>query len=168
MSGQGWLIRWLHQPLWLRLSSVAFGSVLLALALWHFGVRPLWREAEALASQRRQQEQRYQGSLRALLHQPPLQSIDADIVRLQQALLPDKRQLLSLPVLIARAGGELELWQPAGQGGELTIKLRWQGVQAVLHYLSRLQSGVILPQFTLKAEQEQLHFRLILRRAHED
>ncbi|MGE9552460.1 hypothetical protein ACQPT2_14850 [Erwinia amylovora] len=167
MIDQGWLIRWLHQPLWLRLLSLVVGSALLALALWHFGLRPIRMEAEVFASQHHHQEQRYQASLRAVLSQPSLQSIEADIVRLQQSLMPEECPVFSLPVLIARGAGQLALWQPDGQGGELTIKLRWQGVQAVLHYLSKLQTGATLPHFNLRAEQEQLHFTMALGLDHE-
>ncbi|KAB8312372.1 hypothetical protein EH228_07550 [Erwinia endophytica] len=162
MNHQGWLIRWLHLSRWIRILCLVFSCGLLALALWQYGLRPLQRQNDLLVSQHQQLDGHYQKALRVLLRQPSLLSIEADIIRLQQALLADKRQAFSLSALIASTRGQLVAWQPGSDGGELSIRLRWPAVSAVLHYLSQLQPGIALPQFTLRAAENQLYFKLVL------
>jgi len=162
MIVQQWLIRWLHLSRWIRMPGLACSGGLLALALWLYGLRPLQIQNNLLVSQHQQLAAHYQAALDVLLRQPSLRGIEADIIRLQQALLHDKRQTFSLSGLIASSEGQLVAWQPRGDGGELSIRLHWQAVLAVFHYLSQLQPGIALPQFTLRAAEGQLDFKLVL------
>ncbi|MCX8958873.1 HofO family protein [Erwinia psidii] len=155
-----WLTGWLYLPLWWRVLTLLLGSLLLACALWWCGLRPMLHQAEVLNRMLWQQSAHNRLTQRALLRQPPPPLLEADITRLENALLPAKYGGGSLAALIAHSGGTMETWQPDNQGGELTVRMGWRGFLAVLAYLRGLSPGIVLSGFSLSEQEGLLLVRL--------
>lgn len=159
------LLRWLQLSLWLRLLVLTLIALVLAVAVWQLWQPPL-QQSVSMQTQQQHQLKHYQATLRSLRHGQSLDEREAEIVTLRQALQPEE-QPFSLVQLTASAGNGLKRWQPASDGGELTLELDWSHLQDVLRYLSERQPVVTLPQFTLKRVQERLQFQFVLVVNHE-
>ncbi|AXF78028.1 hypothetical protein LU631_03945 [Erwinia tracheiphila] len=159
---RNWLTDWLYFPLWGRVLTFSLCSLLLLGALWLCGLRPALEKARMLDSLQQKQSARMQVGLRDLLLQPPLLLLEAEITRLNTALLPTEKTALSLAALIMHSGGTIETWQPNNQGGEVTMRMQWQGFLSALGYLSGLSARMVLSGFTLTEKQGALLVKLSL------
>ncbi len=160
------VLRWLQLSLGLRLLTLIVIATFLAIVVWQLW-QPSLRQKALVVAQQQHQLTRYQATLKSLRHTQSLQEREGGVLRLQQALQPEVHQGFSLLQLTASAGDGLKHWQPASDGGHLTLYLDWPRLQDVLHYLSERQPTVTLPQFTLKRVQDRLQFQLLLVVSHD-
>lgn len=159
--------RWLGFPLWLQAIFLCLPIAVIVLITWWLWSSPVFRQSTLLQSQQQQQSGQYQQRIQRLLAMMSLASLNHEIAQLRQSLHPDKVKTFSLLDMAQASGGEIAVWQPAGQGGNLTLALNWPQVHSVFDYFGSLQTGVELPHFSLKPEQAHLRFQLTLALNHE-
>lgn len=160
--------RWLILPLWGQVVLLCIPVAVAVLPSWWFWSSPVLRQSVFLQAQHQQQARQYDQLIQRLLAAGSLTRIDNEIAQLRQTLRPESGKSFSLLGLANASGGKMAAWQPALQGGNLTLNLSWSQVHSVFSYFGSLQSGVELPHFTLKPEQARLRFQLILALNNED
>lgn len=154
--------RWLDFPLWWQSVLLCILVSVAVLPSWWFWSSPVFRQSTVLQTQHQQQASQYGQLIQRLLVAGSLTRMDNEIAHLRQTLRPEQGKTFSLLGVTDASGGKMAAWQPAVQGGNLTLNLSWPQVHSVFRYFGSLQSGVELPHFTLKPEQAQLRFQLTL------
>ncbi|MFG1174849.1 hypothetical protein AAFN90_14900 [Erwiniaceae bacterium CAU 1747] len=161
MSNRG-LRGWLAADTRLPMFSVIGSGVLISLLIWQFWLRPLQHTAQQLDRQRQAQASRYLQRLEALRRLPALSALEQQRTELSERIVAEEGPHFSLPALLAASGGEFEHWQPAENGGELTIRLGWQQFVDLLGYLMTLRPAVTIPALTLQGQSPRLHLLIQL------
>lgn len=156
-----WLLRWQSVPRYLQwLILLALPLLLLSLLAWWW-LQPLQQKNQALRNQHQQLQRQYQARMAQLRAQPALEWQQQQNQQLRVSLQPAAAEAFSLVTLLTH-GGAIEKWQPASQGGELTLLLSWPQFQQTLQYLATRQPPVVLQSFYLHRRGEPLRLTLNL------
>jgi len=156
-----WLLRWQYLPRqWQWVTSIALPfALLLVLACWW--LQPLRVGNTSLAQQSLQVQQRYDARMAQLRSQPELAVQQQQNRQLHQALLGQQHQRFTLAALMQN-GAALDKWQPAAQGGELTLLLSWPQFQHSIAWLASRQPPVVINALSLQRSGELLRMTLNL------
>lgn len=156
-----WLLRWQYLPRhwqWLTVVTLPL-ALLLAIAVWR--LQPLRVSSASLAQQSLQVQQRLDARMAQLRSQPELAVQRQQNQQLHHALQGQKHQRFTLTALM-QSGAALDKWQPAAQGGELTLLLDWPQFQHTIAWLASRQPPVVINALSLQRNGEQLRMTLSL------
>ncbi|WP_437612658.1 hypothetical protein [Erwinia sp. V71] len=156
-----WLLRWQYLPRqwqWLTMTVLPLVVILVLACGW---LQPLRSASAALAQQSLQLQQRYDARMAQLRSQPELAIQRQQNQQLLQALQAQEHQHFSL-VTLMQSGAALDKWQPAAQGGELTLLLSWPQFQHTIVWLASRRPPVMINSLSLQRSGEQLRMALSL------
>lgn len=162
-----WLLRWQYGPRYRQWLTLAGATLLLLWLIAWCGLQPLRSSRQALAQQYQQLQQQYQARMTQLLRQPSLLTQQQQNQQLLASLQPVDATAFSLTTLM-QYGAALEKWQPATQGGELTLLVSWTQFQRLLAYLASRQPPVMINGLLLQRNGEGLRMTLSLGDADEE